>query len=25
VDDERDSVTVRLAGGWNTLLVKVVE
>src|SRR5258706_6993777 len=24
VDDERDSVTVRLAGGGNTLLVKVV-
>src|SRR5712692_4416616 len=24
VADERDSVTVRLAGGWNTLLVKVV-
>jgi len=24
VDDERDSVTVRLAGGWNTLLLKVV-
>ncbi|HEX9393415.1 MAG TPA: hypothetical protein VF923_02115, partial [Gemmatimonadales bacterium] len=24
VDDERDSVTVRLASGWNTLLLKVV-
>src|SRR5206468_2263995 len=24
VDDERDSVTVRIAGGWNTLLLKVV-
>src|SRR5258708_7607169 len=23
VDDERDSVTVRLASGWNTLLLKV--
>src|SRR5258708_2433601 len=24
VDDERDTVTVRLAAGWNTLLLKVV-